>query len=226
VYSRQLTAHKGFDNELAFKFLNANQKPIDISEYTVCFAAFDSNRQQVLSATGTPSDTVQGLATVTLTRSQTADLSQQYLDYIVYLTNNETAATTITYNEPYFNNSGVLYLSNSATTLARPPEVVDTFLEVTEDTPYWASEAVPTSASAASVHTVAVYSTGYSGTVTVEATLDPQVTSTTAWATVAAIILDGSETEPVYTNATGAFAYIRIRTSADPVLISQVLIRN
>ena len=43
VYNRQLQVYKGIDNVLQFKVLNADQKPLDIVNYTPKFVAFDEN---------------------------------------------------------------------------------------------------------------------------------------------------------------------------------------
>ena len=41
VYQRQIKIYKNIDNKLQFKILNADQKPLSISGYTVKFTAFD-----------------------------------------------------------------------------------------------------------------------------------------------------------------------------------------
>jgi hypothetical protein len=47
VYKRQVQVYKGIDNVIEFRLLNADQKPINISNYTPKFRAFDENKSLI-----------------------------------------------------------------------------------------------------------------------------------------------------------------------------------
>ena len=53
VYNRQLQVYKGIDNVLQFKVLNADQKPVEIVNYTPKFVAFDENNNMIIEKDGT-----------------------------------------------------------------------------------------------------------------------------------------------------------------------------
>ena len=62
---------------------------------------------------------------------------------------------------------------------------------------------------------------------TIQATLDNQLTSTNNWADVATVTFTGNETDPVPQNYTGVFNYVRFRTTTDPAnKITKILVRN
>jgi hypothetical protein len=52
VYQRHINVYRGIDNVLDFKVLNADQKPIDITNYTPKFQAFDENKLLVAEYDG------------------------------------------------------------------------------------------------------------------------------------------------------------------------------
>ena len=49
VYTRNLKIYRGIDNNLEFKMLNADQKPITLTNKTVKLVAFDRSNNLVLS---------------------------------------------------------------------------------------------------------------------------------------------------------------------------------
>ena len=72
-----------------------------------------------------------------------------------------------------------------------------------------------------------VYSNGYVGTITIQASLDNQIENDVDWADLQTLTFDGSETQPVPVNFTGVFNYIRLKASANPAdKITKILIRN
>ena len=73
VYQKHIQVYKGIDNVLEFKILNADQKPVDISNYTIKFMAFDDQDRLVIEHTGVSLQTTdssvfinKGLAKVTI----------------------------------------------------------------------------------------------------------------------------------------------------------------
>lgn len=77
------------------------------------------------------------------------------------------------------------------------------------------------------LHTAAIYSNGYVGTVRVQATLENQIVSEhITWTDVAVVELNNAAA-PVPVNFTGVFSYIRFAADPDPNnKITKILVRN
>ena len=77
------------------------------------------------------------------------------------------------------------------------------------------------------MHTLAVYTSAYIGTVDIQATLDNQISGANNWTTLSTLVFDGTETTPKPANVSGVFNYFRFRASADPeTKITKILVRN
>jgi len=236
VYTRHIKAYRGIDNVIQFKLVNADQKPIDVDMYTPKFVAFDENQNMIIEhncdnlqdgdSTGY---TNKGLFSVTITENDLLNVKQQYLSYNIYLVD-PNSEKVLTYVNTHFENNGTIYISGDAFPGAADSTNVSTFLEVTEDTPYWVSEAIdaqPGINGNEALHTAVVYSDNYIGDVIVQATLDNQIFEGANWADIATVSFTGSETEPKPTNFNGVFSHIRFKATANPAnKISKILVRN
>src|SRR6056300_342694 len=110
VYTHEIRITKGIDNLIEFRFLNADQKPVDVSGQTVKFVAYDDEQIKVLDLTGTLT-AITGLVTVSIPQEDINDIPSQYLRYALYLDNGSTQ--TLTYADSHFGNSGTIYLDGS-----------------------------------------------------------------------------------------------------------------
>lgn len=229
VYTRQLKVYRGIDNVLDFKLLNADQKPVNLTGYTPKFQAFDENRQLVIEHDGTIVNAAKGLFKVTVTDQDTINLLQQYLSYNIHLVDANSDAV-ITYSSAFFENQGTIYLSSSAFPGPRGTHSVSQFMEVTTDTAYWISEAInaePGINGNDALHTAVVYTNNYVGDISIQATLENQVTGTTKWSDIKTVSLSGSETKPVPINFNGVFSHLRFKATVNPAnKISKILVRN
>jgi len=232
VYQRQLNVYRGIDNVLDFKVLNADQKPIDITNYTPKFQAFDSNERLVIEHDGTvivgdDSAASRGLFKVTITDNDLLNIDQQYLKYNIHLVNNTDNTNVITYANSHFGMNATIFVSAGA---FPGPAATGTVTTFTENESVWNSEtlnAEPGINGNDALHTAVVYTSAYTGNVTVQATLENQVTGTTNWADVATLTFTGAETEPTPVNFNGVFSHLRFVASADPAnTITKILVRN
>jgi len=230
VYTRQLKVFTGIDNVLDFKLLNADQKPIDLANYSLIkFQAFDENKSLIIEHDATYVNQSKGLFKVTISENDLLNVKSQFLSYALYLidTNNDKV---ITYTEPHFAGCGTIHVDTCQYPGPRETYSVTTFTEVSEDVPYWTSEtlnAEPGINGNEALHTAVVYTNNYIGDVVVQATLDNQVSDGTDWADVSTISFTGSETEPTPVNFNGVFNHLRFKTTANPAnKITQVLVRN
>ena len=230
VYQRHLQVYKGIDNVLLFKVLNHDQKPVDITALTPKFVVFDQNQQMVIEHTATVLDdgstTTRGNMSVTISENDLLNLDHQYLSYNIYLVDSSNNKT-LTYSDSHFNSQGTIYLSSQAFPGPAATYSITTF---TEDNGVWNSETIdaqPGINGNEALHTAAVYTDAYVGNVTVQATLENQVTGTTSWADVATLTLTGLETEPTPVNFNGVYTYLRLVASSNPAdKITKILVRN
>jgi hypothetical protein len=232
VYQRQLNVYRGIDNVLDFKVLNADQKPINIANYTPKFQAFDENRLLVIEHNGEiiPGDdsaASRGLFKVTVTDNDLLNIKQQYLSYNIHLIDNTTDVAVLTYANASFGMNGTIYVSGTAFPGPAATANIITFINNND---VWESEttnAQPGINGNDALHTAVVYTDGYIGDVVVQATLEDDVTGTTVWANVTTVTFNGTETEPTPVNFNGVFSHLRFVATADPAgTITKILVRN
>jgi hypothetical protein len=240
VYSRQLQVYKGIDNVLDFRILNADQKPINIANYTPKFQAFDENKSLIIAhdgvaIAGDDSAAIRGLFKVTITANDLLNVNGQFISYSIHLEDAD-GNNVITYSDSHFGNNGTIEVSTTAYPGPRTSYSISTFnpdlgLPGVEDT-VWNSEALnaePGINGNEALHTAVIYANAYVGNVIVQATLDNQISSnnTNSWADIATVSFDGTETEPKSVNFNGVYSHLRFRTTADPTdKITKILVRN
>jgi hypothetical protein len=239
VYQRQLNVYKGIDNVLDFKVLNADQKPINIAEYTPKFQAFDENNLLVIEHDGTlivgdDSAASRGLFKVTISDNDLLNINQQYLKYNIHLVKTADNTSVLTYADANFGMDGSIYVSSTAFPGPSATGTITTFIEDMGiggvDDSVWNSEtlnAQPGINGNDALHTAVAYTTNYIGDIVVQGTLENQVTGSTNWADIATLQLGGSETQPTSVNFNGVFTFLRFKATADPAdKITKILVRN
>lgn len=226
VYTNQIQLYRGIDNKLEFKLVNADQKGKALTGYTAKFLAFDENDDLVLDKVGTASTTVTGLFTVTVTESDLLDIKDQFLSYNIYL-QDSNGQKTLTYSSSHFGNAGTAKVSSEAFPGAKDSHEITTFTESADDV--WTTVAIdaqPERNGNNALHTIAVYSANYEGTLEIEASLEEQITPSMGWHKIDTVVLD-NETHPVDKSFNGVYSYLRFRTTTDPTnKISKILVRN
>jgi hypothetical protein len=227
VYTKELNIYRGIENNLEFKIVNADQKGKSLTNYTVRFVAFDEDGDQVLNKIGTASSTVTGLLTVTISESDIIDLKDQFLTYTVYL-EDDNGNRTLTYSHSNLSNNGYAKISSDAFPGAKESKSISTFTQTIGNAQEWttaAMDAQPGKNGNSALHTIAVYSSNFTGDVEVQASLSNTSSVSMPWTTVATVSL-ANETMPVDANFNGVYQYIRFRTTTDPANISKILVRN
>ena len=233
VYQREIQVYRNIDNVLEFRLLNADQKPVNTTNYTPKFVAFDESNNLIIERDGVVLDdgssATKGLFTVTVTENDLVNVLQQFLKYNVYLVDNNEDKL-LTYTNEHFGNDGIIRVNSYAFPGAKKSKTMINFYRETAGQEPFISDAIyaePGVNGNEALHTAAVYTSGYTGTVTVQATLENQATEHNKWADIATLTFDGTETEPTPVNFNGVFSYIRFRTSVDPTdKITKVLVRN
>lgn len=248
VYKRQLIIYRGIDNVLEFQLLNSDQKPINLNEFTLAdstdaatifFTAFDENRRQILQKEGTlipanPTAASRGLFTVAITGNDLLNVKSQYLSYAIILQDSH-GRQRITYADTGFGQNGSILVSTEVFPGPAKTYSVTNFLpyDSDEQNEEWYSEwvtAEPALNGNAALHTVAIYSDGYAGDITVQGTLENIVDSNVeavSWVDIETVIFNGSTgIEPIPVNFNGVFSFIRFKATSNPSDITKILVRS
>lgn len=230
VYTRQIKIFKGIDNVLEFRVLNADQKPVDIQNYTPVIMIFDENQNLVIQHDCTVLDIgtteTKGKCKVTVTENDMLNLKQQYLSYSIHL--NSSIGNTLTYSDSYFENKGKIYLDGQSLPAPKSPYTISQFQEETSGV--WVSESIeaqPALNGNEALHTALIYASEYSGEITIQGTLENQIdVGNTKWFDIETEVMTTSETHKMF-NFNGVFSYLRVSVNADPAnKITKVLLRN
>ncbi len=234
MYNRDIEIYRGIDNALQFKLLNADQKGVNVATgYTIKFMAYDESDRLVIEKDCTIQDdgsTIsRGKFKVTVTENDLKNLKQQFLSYVVYLVETD-GDKVLTYNQSNFKNNGTIFVNGKTFPGPLKTSSVTSLTETAVNSSIWVSSAVnaePAVNGNEALHTAAIYTNAFIGDVTVEATLDNQITGTTNWGTVATLSFNGTETAPSPVSFNGVFSYIRFKTTVNPAdKITQILVRN
>jgi len=229
VYAKNLQVYRGIDNVLTFEVKNNDQKKVSIlNTYTPKFVAFDSNNTMVLELTGTVTETTTpskvGQFEVKVTANDVLNLKDQFLTYHVHLIKNSDDTAVLTYANAHFEACGNIQISSCAFPGPKESYSVQSF---TENNSTWYSEKIdaePALNGNEALHTAAIYSTGFDGEVTIQASLENQ--NPTNRVDVANLTLT-SPTEPMYVNFNGIYSFIRAKyTKTNSGTIDKVLVRN
>ena len=237
VYQRNIKIYRGIDNLITFQINNADQKPISIdTEYTPTFYMYDENNTLVVTKQGTIIETQdssvytnKGQFTVTISENDLLDLKAQYLSSTVWMTNNTDQSKSLTYANSHFENKGIIYLDHTAFPGPMNSYSVTTFAETGIGTDIFISETIsgqPSINGNSALHTAAIYNTDATATVTIQGTLDNQVSNSTSWADITAISLTDSDTIK-YANFNGVFNHIRFKYQlTNSGSLNKILVRN
>jgi hypothetical protein len=237
VYSRQLKVYRGIDNKLQFRLLNADQKPVQITDSVPWMVIFDESKNKIIERECeviADDSTTRGLFDFTILENDLLNIKQQYLNYNIYMKNTDNS-NSVTYSDRGFNSSGVIFVDGNAYPGPKSSTEITNFY-VTDN--YWTAgtggvsggveiSAEPGLNGNEALHTVAIYSNSYIGNVEVQVTLDNSLSGFNNWSTVSTVTFDGTETEPVPVNFNGVISYIRFKFDEDPTdKITKILVRN
>jgi hypothetical protein len=235
VYSRQVKVYKGIDNSIQFRFLNADQKPIDITNEDIKFVAYDESKIKVLELTATATAT-KGLATLTIGKTFLEDLPQQYLSYSVYF-DSESDGQVLTYSDSHFGNNGTIFLDASSFPDPRGDvelhftavaSVVIPDEDTNDEINYWATDyvvATPSGETFAFENAIIVTPAIDSTELTIQYTTDRQITAGSKWIAITPTNVTSDSTQTQF-EFDGTYNYIRIFTTVDPENITSIYLRN
>lgn len=181
----------------------------------------------VIIETSTP--TRKGQFTVTVTDNDLLNLKSQFLSYNVYLVKTSDNSKVLTYGGSDYNASGTIHVSTDAFPGPATTYELKTFIEDSYNSSIFNSEAVsaePVRNGNEALHTVAIYTTGFEGKVTIQGTLENQVSGLTVWADVSSLNLT-SPSQVQFVNFNGVYSYIRAKyENKVSGTIDKILLKN
>ena len=182
MYQRQVKLYKGVDNLIQIRFLNSDQKPVNVTGWTITFNLI-SDEEGIVAVTKdnalvggvTVVDALNGIITVALNKYDLIDLPQPYYNYSLTVTDPMTGIQEVVYTDENYEARGEILLRDGPYPAYQPSTEVD--LPSNSNTSITSSAIVADSRSMqqAAHHTAQFYfvPTGFTGNLLVQATLDP-----------------------------------------------------
>lgn len=228
VYNRNLKIFRGVDNRIDIQVRNSDQKTSNIVGSTLVFNLVSQDTKHlVLQKDFTAMDLATGKVTVNITAEELLGFDLGFYNYSIV----KEVRTTVDSTDYRVTSKIPLYLDSQYDTIGTLEITGDVYGNVTdsvtiktfnytnpftqgdsEPRPWYTSEiidAAPTISPAYPIHTFQFYSTGYTGTVEIQANLDDQGATPreTKWATIATVDLLTER----YKNVTGKYNWFRIK---------------
>jgi len=178
VYDRRLKLYKGVSNPLTFTFKNEDQKAQDITAKTYEFVLIDSETKKsaltrnltILDDGSTTSS--KGTASITITEGDLLELDAKFYNYAI----REVAADnsrTVTFADTAYNAAGNVEVLDGAYPDMIDSEEVASFTVTTGPLTRTSSaiDANPGINNNAALHTIAVYTKSFSGSLRIQGTM-------------------------------------------------------
>ena len=228
VYNRNLKIFRGVDNRIDIQVRNNDQKASNIVGSTLVFNLVSQDTKHlVLQKDFTAMDLATGKVTVMLTAEELLDLDVGFYNYSIIKevrTTVDSTDYTVTSKMPLYMDSqydtvgtleitGDVYGDVSTSVNVSTFNYTNPFTQgAVEPFPFYTSEIIdarPNTSPAYPIHTFQFYTTNYTGTVEIQASLDAQGATPreTKWATVATVDLLTQQ----YKNVTGKYNWFRVK---------------
>ena len=226
VYDRRIKLYKGVSNPLSFTFKNEDQKAQDITAKTFEFNLIDSEtKQSVVTRNLTILDdgstiTKKGTASITVTEGDLLTLDAKFYNYAI----REVAADntrTVTFADSFYNAAGTIEVLDGAYPDFLDSTEINNFTSTTGplDKTSGAIDANPGINNNVALHTIAVYTKSFSGSLRIQGTMvstpaDTDYFNITATGESSPIAFSSS-TAVSYYNFTGVYENVRFSWSND-----------
>ena len=236
LYDKNILLYKGLDSKTNFKLVDDNNVPYNLSNVTVYFNITDiENSETVIAKTMTVSDALRGEAYVEITAQELYNIGEGFYNFTAYLQDSNQVQSPA-YTDRAGDIQGVVEIKYAGMPKSRDTKIADTFLPDSGNT-YQISNVLSGSSErnlTARNHTVAIYTTNFSGNVQLEGNLDDTPsTDDNDWFPIP---IQGQGTnELVFTSETGvnpfffvsASRWIRVKyTSSSTGTFDKMLLRN
>lgn len=216
MYAKPLKLYKGIDNAFELKLLNGDQKKLDVIGYTVFWQLLDRDTSELKYITSVE---VQGsdnsIVTINIPEGDLETINSGFYTYSTYLLTPNGTKKILYGDSQHGASVPVEIINNSFPQILPSQEIVEfTGSGNINDNSLFSSSvyARPELNSNSSIHTVVIYSKGFTGTVDIQATLENGVTDILNWAIIETIAIDE---DIIYNNFTGVYSWIRFHVKPD-----------
>ena len=242
VYDRRITLYRGVSNPLTFTFKNEDQKAQDVSNKSVSSGNYyqlevvDSETQQsVITKTlkildDGSTQTTKGQASCVIEDGDLLDLDAKFYTYAIKEIKSD-GSTLVTYADTSYVAGGTMEVLDGAYAQFIQSTRISNFTLSSNTFTSSAVSGKPGQNNNTALHTVAIYPKGFTGTVTVQGTMESDPTSDDDYFTITSATLNStnSNTDTVSNlNFNGIFQNIRfkaVRTSTNG-RIDKILYRH
>lgn len=227
VYNRNLKIYRGVDNRIDIQVRNPDQKTSNITGSTLVFNLISKETKNlVLQKDFTAMDLTTGKVTITLTDSELLDIDNGFYNYSILKEVRNDISTTeykLTskiplYVDSQYGTTGTLEIAGDVYGNVSQSLIIDTFRYTNPFTQgavekSWYESAIidasPKIKTGDPLHTFQFYSTNYTGTVTIQGSLDNQGATPrpSSWVGIADVDL----TTESYKNIVGHWNWFRIK---------------
>lgn len=227
VYNRNLKVFRGVDNRIDIQVRNSDQKASNITGSVLVFNLVSQDTKDlVLQKDFSAMDLATGKVTIKLTETELLDLDNGLYNYSIVKeirrnideSNYEVTNRIPLYVDSQYDAVATLEIAGDVYGGVSQSRIVNTFHYVNpqtqgENVPLWYEseiiDALPSTQSAYPLHTFQFYSTNYTGTVIIQASLEDQGATprSNKWITVSTVDLNTEK----YKNVTGKYNWFRIK---------------
>ena len=176
MYDTTHKLHKGIDNTLRFKFRDTDRKSVNLTGKTVVWKMYDrSSRENVLFRYLTITNATKGMATLAIPTSDTIMLPEGFYQFAMYTV--KDGVEQILYTDTNDNAHGVLEVLDDVYPTFANSQSTSTFFN--DGAKYVSSvfDGAGDTIKSKSIHTFAVYYTGFTGVVKIEGDLSEQASA-------------------------------------------------
>jgi hypothetical protein len=233
VYDRRITLHRGVSNPITFTFKNEDQKAQDITRKTYEFNLIDSeSKKAVVTKTLTILDdgstvSTKGDASCTITEGDLLELDAKFYNFAVREVKSD-GSREVTYSDTGYAAAGTVEILDGAYPEFTASTSVSAFTLSGDVFTSSAIDGKPGINNNQALHTIAIYPNNFSGTVTVQGTMESDPTSDNDYFTITTTSLTASSTVSAL-NFNGIFQNVRFkaeRTSGTTGRIDKILYRQ
>jgi hypothetical protein len=226
VYDRRIKLYKGVSNPLSFTFKNEDQKAQDITSKTYEFNLIDSEtKQSVVTRNLTILDdgsttSTKGTASITITEGDLLTLDAKFYNYAIREVTADNTRT-VTFADSFYNAAGTVEVLDGAYPDMIDSTEINSFTSTTGPLTRTSSaiDANPGINNNVALHTIAVYTKSFSGSLRIQGTMvstpgDSDYFDITATGSSSPITFSSSS-EVTYYNFTGVYQNVRFSWNND-----------
>ena len=179
VYDRKLNFFKGIDNTVLFSFKNDDQKPVGITGKTIYFNLMDpENKTTTIQKTMTIKDGGKGIAQLKIAEDDLLDKPAKFYTYSVHIKDEEDNELPV-YSDTRYMPGGTAEVMENIYPEFVPSVEITSFTKRNTQLISSTIDAAPELNSNSALHSIAVYTTDFTGRFEIFGTMDASVSLAT-----------------------------------------------